>query len=595
MATKTAPTKTDETTYDRIQVAIRFTKKWHKQVDHNNRLWNGTLRPKNVAEEDKANPNYTFAVIKSKLARLYYRNPRIDVVPTNGKDVSVPDIRANAKNAELVVNKQMKDPEYSIRRHIKLALLDWKRTGIGAVFTGWETKFHPTEKVELPQTNPDGTPVLDELGQPVLEKMPRLVKDGPDIRRVHPKHVHLPPGFTEEHQDYVVIEFQRPYKEVMKDKRYDKEALKDLEGMAREYIDKEYLEGEGKEKDKTKATEDLARITEYHYYDQDSWCVYAKGVKKPLLEDKNPYAEIFGEDDPLPITLIFGDDDLESPWPISEVQTFEDQQLELDRIRAQQINHRKRFNRKALYDKGAITNDEIEKLKNPEDGTMVGVLLEGPQTLETVYRNLEEADLRYPEGVEQHIKEDIQVISGISSTGLAGISTNDTLGQDQIAESRSKSREDEEQAMVEEYVERIYRRLLQLDQAKLQEAVAVKVSADPANQEWLNVSPEDIQGSMFLNVVSGSMVRETDEVVRKQASDVMNILAPLPQFAALLPDVAISILDTYPMFSTVAEKAKAILEQAQMMPAVPMAPPAPGQLQEAPPTPEGISAGANQV
>ena len=317
---------TEETIYDRIQTAIKFSKKWHKKVDHNNQVWNGSMRPGNVSIADKATPNYTFAIIKSKLARLYYKNPRIDVQPVNGKDLSVPDIQANAKNAELVVNKQMKDN--LIRRAIKKTLLDWKRTSVGTFYRGWKTVFHPTEKVDVPKINPDGTPVMedilgtDEMGmptvvgqQPVMTKEPRLLYDGPDLRRIHPKHVHFFPGFTEEDMGRIVVEFQRPYKEVMADTRYNKKALADLEGKAKDYIDKEYRDfGDG---NKVKETEDMARITEYHYYDKEHWCVYAKGCKEPLYEDVNPYTEIYGEEDALPIMFIFGDDDLEDPFGIS--------------------------------------------------------------------------------------------------------------------------------------------------------------------------------------------------------------------------------------------------------------------------------------
>lgn len=565
--------KLSDTIRDRITVSIKFMKDWKSGVDMANLYWTGKSKPKNIARENFYSVNYIYAIIKDSIARMYYRNPQINVEPINGQD---PLIFKNAKNAQLVLNWQAQKREYRLRDHIKLALLDWQRTGIGCVFTGWTTLLEQ-EKDEIK----------------------RIQKDQPDIKRIHPKHIYLSPGFTRDKIDYVVLEYQVPLKEVKKNKNFNQEALDGFN--VSNYLDKEWRDDDDG-KTKVKETEDMARVTLYHYYDAEHWFVYLKGVDEPLMQKPNPYAEVFGEDNPLPVTLIWGDDDLNSLFPISKIEPIKDIQRELSMVRSQQVNHRKRFNRKAVYDLAAYDSTKIEKLKNPDDGTMVGIELQSGKTLAESIYSIPEQPLQYPFQIEPMIKEDIYVISGTTPTALTGKSANPTLGQDELSAKSAQNREEEDQATVEQFVESIYQRLLQLDQTYLQQPIAMKISGS-ADQQWMDLSSSDIAGGMTLKVVSGSMMRETDEVVRKQAMDVLNLVGMLPIGQPLIPEIIQKILDTFPMFADVAEKMKGMM----MQPQPPMMPPQAGatgngiqpmnqsMLNQPAPTATGLSNGAAKI
>ncbi len=568
--------KLSDTIRDRIDVAKKFMKDWKAKVDTANLDWTGKSKPSNIARENYYSVNYVYAIIKDSVARMYYRNPQINVEPVNGKD---PQVFTNAKNAQLVLNWQAQKREYRLRDHIKLALLDWQRTGMGVIFTGWTTLLEQ-EKDEITS----------------------IQKDQPDIKRIHPKHIYLAPGFTRDKIDYVVLEYQVPLKEVKSNKNFNQKALEGVNITS--YLDKEWRSDDDG-RTKVKETEDMARVTLYHYYDAEKWFVFMKEVNEPLMEKDNPYMAVFGEDNPLPVTFIWGDDDLASPFPISKIDPIKDVVRELSMIRSQQVNHRKRFNRKALYDNTAIDATKIDKLKNPDDGTMIGIELQSGRTLADAIYPIPEQPLNYPFQVEPMVKEDIYVISGTTPTALTGKSANPTLGQDELSAKSAQNREEEDQSNVEQFVESIYQRLLQLDQTYLQQPIAMKVSGS-ADQQWMDLSSTDIVGGMTLKVVSGSMVRETDEVVRKQAMDVLNLVGMLPIGQPLIPEIIQKILDTFPMFADIAEKMKGMMAMPQppmMPPGMPQAgttgngvqPMNQSMLNQSPPTASAIGNGANQI
>lgn len=541
MAKKKEEPKDDKNTVikDRILAARKFSGDWHKRLLDWNRLWNGTKRPVSIKPIDYIFVNYTYAVIKNKLARLYYRNPFINVKAVNPNDEK--EVKA-AEKAEPVVNKQMSDRKLGIRGQIKKSLNDWQRGGIGAFFVGWST-------------------ILDEEGGSVTG----ITEDKPDFRRIHPSKLHLPPNFTTEKQPYVVIEIDSPLEDLMKNKNYNQDVLDSLRPASISYTKTDGSSGESK---------DLAMVKTFHYYDSQEMAVYVQSEDDPILAPRvNPYLEAYGQDRAIPLRFIWGDDDLETEWPMSTVQMMQTLQMELNKTRSQKSIHRKRFNRKYLADKNVFGSDDLAKLEEGQDGTVVPISLEGGRSIEGVLTAVQDANQTMAnDEMDRLTKDDINVVAGVSQVGLSGKSVNQTLGQDQIGETRSQAREDEEQEQVEEFVEEIYIALLQLDQKKLQTPIAVKINGSPT-QEWQEVSDADIQGNLSLTVVSGSMVRETDDQIRKEAAAVSAHVGTVPMFQSLMPDITASILDTYPQFSSVAEKAKEIVKKNENIPPLPPPPP----------------------
>lgn len=537
-----------EIVWDRIQVAKKFYEKHRKSnITYWNKLWIGKHFDSNVSPQDRISVNYTYAVLKQKLAALYYQNPKIIAShrrPQTESEGAVIDNVANSRNVEMVLNWQ-KD-EYPFKREIKKCLLDWKRSGYGVMFTGWKTDF--TEK-KIKKTEPRkilGIP----FGQKEVESDELSIEDlqnRPDFRRMRPDQVY----FSPESQDsddipYVVIERVVSYEELENDARFKN--IKDI--PADTYVSEEYR---GSEVD---MTDDMRRVRLYDYYDKNSWVVMAHGLNsKALYERENPYADVFGDEESLPVVLIFGDDDLDNFYPLSEIGILEPQQRELNKIRSQQINHRKRFNRKYLVDKNKITDYEKEKLTNPEDGTTISIDPQGEPLASAIFP-VPDADLSYPNDVEVRIKEDINVMSGILQYQLGSSQGENfkTLGQTEIAEVHSQTRKDEEQEEVERFVEKVYKRLFQLDQKFLQESIVQRVVGNNDEAEWLKSGNADIQGEFDIKIESGSQLKNDDDVLRKQFLDTFNLFYGKPEFMPIIKELGLAILKTFPAMREVEDK-----------------------------------------
>lgn len=545
MAKKKPADDKDKVIRDRILLAKKNTREYHNRVKQWNKYWNGTAKPASVRPADYIFVNYVFAIIKNKISRLYYRNPFINVQARNPKIQGMAPV---AKKAEAVVNKQMQDRQLGIRGQIKKSLLDWQRTGIGVFFTGWSTDLETDQ-----------------------EEVTGIKEDNPDFRRIHPLKVHLPPSFSPETlmDMYAVIEVDASLDDLKANKNYDQDVLNSLASASITYLKPDNKFGSEEP--------DLARVKTYHYYSSKERAVYVQHEDRPILKaEPNPYAEDFGEDAAIPLRFIWGDDDLESEWPMSPIQIMQALQMELNKTRTQKATHRKRFNRKYLID-DTVDSGGRDKLSEGQDGTMVPVTLEGGKNIANLVWPVPDAQQTPTnDEMDRLIKDDLNVVMGTSQLTLSAKSTNPTLGQDQMSEAKSQTREDEEQEMVEEFVESIYTALLQLDQKRLQTATAVKITGDPT-QEWQELSSDDIQGEFSLKVVSGSMVRETDATIRQEAGALMQVMGGIPMFYSLMPKVVTSILDTYPVFSGVAEEAKKMISDMESQ-GIPLEPPPPQSL-----------------
>lgn len=576
-----------ENIYQRkVDDAKRFFKqKREEDIKRWTALYIGKLFDESIPENDRVFVNYTFSNIENKISSLYYKNPKINIQPRKDNEIDeqgqiVVDYSRNAKSAEQTLNYEMR--EYAIKKQIRKSLYDWKIAGYGTMFTGWETDVTYAKKTEPGYTgklvdNSKSFQVLPSVSKEVTdeEAIDEIKKDQPDFRRIRSDKIYFSPDSEDDddiHNRYVVVEETVAYEDLKNDKRFKKEDIDSISDSSMSYLD-------GAQDTKSDYGK---RCTLYHVWSKDKYCIVVSGLDHPLFETENKYKDIFGDDEPLPFVFIWGTQRLGEFYPYSDVYLTQDQQNELNKIRAEQINHRKRFSRIYLYRKGKVDPLDIEKIENAEDGSLVGITTDDP--LSDVVMPLQDANLTFPFQLEPLIKEDINIISGINQYQRgSGMDQIKTLGQTQIAEAHSQSRRDQEQSIVEEFVEKIYRRLLQLNQSYLQKPLAIQITGENNSQEWLEVTSEEIQGEFNLQVESGSTVKLDDDIIRKQALDAYNLFGQSPMLNAspkgheVLKKIIVSVLDANPSLKGVAEELRNIPTQELLPPPPPPAPKPPNE------------------
>ena len=549
--------------WDRITVARRFyEQKRESHIKKWNSIYRGDWFNSAIPVNDQIFVNYTYSTVKNKAAALYYKNPKIiiearrPVMLRQGIEI---DVVINAKNMEEVANYQM--VEYKIAKQIRKAIVDWLRFGYGVIFTGWLTEFEYESKTEknknfkLESAKKTFKVSPSKNKEIKTDKIASLIADRPDIKRKKVDKVYFSPTSEDDddvYNNYVVLVETMAWEDVQNNDEFKN--VKAIPTSSWNYSD---FRGEGGES--TGDTEDMKRIKIYHYYDRDRYIVMADGMKdKNLIDNPNPYREVFGEEEALPVVMLFGDDDNENFYPLSDISMYEEQQNELNEIRSQQSNHRKRFNRKYLYDRNKIDSDQLDEIISGMDGAVCGINADG-QNLNSFISPLEDARLDYPFQMETRVVEDINIISGVyqyqrgSSQGQP-----DTLGQTQISEAHSLSRRDEEQRKIEEFATDVYRRLCQLNKAFLQDTVYTKVIGEEGGESYEQYTKEDIQGEFEYKVESGSSIKQNDDVIRKQTLDAFNLLFGIAETGKIRKDLIMSVMDVFPAMKPVADKFKKI-------------------------------------
>lgn len=582
MARKKAQIKEKSLSQQRVDEAKKFFDDKRKvELENWNALYTGQLFKESIPDNDRIFVNYTYSNVESKISTLYYKNPKINVQPRKANEVNqetgqVIDYTKNAKNSQETLNYEMR--EYALKKQIRKCLYDWKISGYGVLYTGWDTdvtyaeaskepvnaqnelgqEMYAQEQVSADSAKQDG--VAQIKSEPQIES---INKDRPDFKRIRPDRIYFSPDSEDDddiYNRYIVIEETVSFEDLKKDKRFKPEDIDSISSF--DYVG---------EKDQPKSdTNKRAKL--YHVWDKDKWCIVAKGLDHNLYETENQYKDVFGEAEALPIVVIWGIRKLGEFYPYSDVYITQDQQAHLNEARATEVNHMKRFANIYIFKKGKIDPLDIEKIENAEEGSVIGIDTQD-EPLNAVIQPLPNPNLTFPFEVEVRLVDDINVIQGIYQYQRGSQKDQiKTLGQTQIAEAHSQSRRDQEQSIVEEFVEKIYQRLLQLNQTFLQQPIYTKIVGENNAQDWLSITKDDIQGEFDLQIESGSTVKLDDDVVRKQTLDAFNLLYPLPESMPIKKDLMISVLETIPTMKTIVEKIRGLPQEALFPPRPPEEP-----------------------
>jgi hypothetical protein len=222
--------------------------------------------------------------------------------------------------------------------------------------------------------------------------------------------------------------------------------------------------------------------------------------------------------------------------------------------------------------KGTLDAQGINQLKNPEDGTLVEFQKEiTPSTFQVIQDAPMSADVYR---VDQAIQNDIQIISPLGPNSLVhGVGQSpSTLGQSQIIEQSSNTRLADKQKNLAQAFARLYKLTAQYIQQYWVEEMTLRVTGDGSKEtDWLNFSPDKVKGEYDYDVVPESM-KDNSVVYRKQASDALQIVAPMLPAAQQDPAIATMIRKYLETFDTFKNDLDVIIPPGLLQPKEPVAP-----------------------
>lgn len=262
---------------------------------------------------------------------------------------------------------------------------------------------------------------------------------------------------------------------------------------------------------------DLRTNNTYVISDNDEHCYDYKDNPYDFLDARHPYLMLKFNDVP------------DEFYPISDVQPWEPQMHELNKTRSQILNHRKRYNRRYIYNSSAFAQEDIDKLKMGEDGTMIPTTEEN---IPSIFMPVQDAPL--PPDVyrqEQSIKNDIVEISGI--TGYQkGNTTNGakTATEAAIVESSSRSRNEERLDVVTTFANNIAKNLAKMMQRFMTKEQIYPIVGEAA-VSWIEVKDSaQLRGDFLYETVYGSSMTVNPDVDRQQFMEFYNMAANDPMF-----------------------------------------------------------------
>jgi hypothetical protein len=336
-----------------------------------------TLNPDSDNVRKNVTVNRTGSIILSMLPFLVRRNPEFILHARKADDLQ------SVKLKEGLINYLWR--EHKMQRQLKKATLDATVIGHGIIKTGYELEIMSDKLSEVDSNE-------------TIQFRDYIKKNAPYIQRVSPFRFLFDPDAIDGDLDsarWCAEIIFKPVRDVLENERYDKKArslirrVLENKSMGRKNsIQKDgsvpsvstvksflrQLDGENKFlREDEDPTDD--RIVLFELWDKRTfkYFVFAHGIHTPLVEEETwPYEYLEG----FPYKMLPFIPVVDEPFPIGIPRWIEDQQLELNRTRSFEFEHRRRFVRKYAVDKNQIEEGELQKFKTGGDGTVI--LVDGP-------------------------------------------------------------------------------------------------------------------------------------------------------------------------------------------------------------------------
>ena len=450
--------------------------------------------------------NVTGSMVRDFLAFLFKHSPKAICKPRRPLDVESARLQQELVNYFWREKRWVKQARRSVRDMITL--------GTAIIRTGWVLE-------------------LDEAAKPDahgrIEYHDAVRKDEPFVRRVNPSCFLISHQAAEhdlESARWVAEVFRKPLSDVLANERYDQAVRRKIASgeytpakltAAKEAGDSgeqeftatsDTLEGE-------RSAETLVRLFDLWDKKYRRRYVLLDGVPEPLISENWPYDHLDG----FPFVMAVYDELNDEIYGLGLPFAMEDQQLELNRIRTAEFEHRRNFGRRRLQIlRNALDETELAKLQSGSDADVVVNTIDAIKPIE--YPTLPTDNYK----VESTIKEDIRLLVGADQLTQGGNLPSRTSATEINTRANYTGMKIEMRVEnVDAFLTEITRQVLQHMKAYLDVPQAIRIQG-PLGAKWAEISRQDIQADTDLEIITVSAERTDQNVERQQATQVMDRL-----------------------------------------------------------------------
>jgi hypothetical protein len=242
-----------------------------------------------------------------------------------------------------------------------------------------------------------------------------------------------------------------------------------------------------------------------------------------------PYA--FGH----PFVMLRSYEMVDSFYTMGDVAQIESLQLELNETRNQMMNHRKRFQRKWLYEKDAFDRQGVLALESEIDNTMIPVTSDGnpASVIAPLPAVITPTDFYDQSGL---ITNDIDRVSGVSDyqRGAAQTSVKRTATEAAMIQDAANSRAQDRLAKIETVLAEIGERIIGLMQQFMTGEQVARVVTMPG-RVWVPYDKDYISGEFDFEVAAGSTEPQNETFRRQSALQLVDASMPFLQMGVANP------------------------------------------------------------
>jgi len=453
--------------------------------------------------------NLVFAYVQSEQPALYFRDPHIKINPKNPKSI------AGAKILEKAINYIWRTKR--IKRENKKNVKDTLLVSHSWFKTGYNGSFGTVE-----QANGDTYEFIEKedfFGYRIPWDQVVFDNNAMDV-----------PFDCEwiAHKVYVPV---NEAKEKYPNKNLQPTVYKPIDNASTKY----------RQSDEDRHEEE-AMVALYEVWDKKKMtvCIVSPGCDEYVEDPKEWPYDLKG----YPFSFLQFNSSPSQPYGIPDVYTFRTQIIELVKIRAQQLDHLKRFNRQFQADQ-SVDDDQLNQFTQGMTGAVVkGDMSKGDLIKPIIFPNVPSDTY----AVGQEIKEDMINISGQSPQERGATQKTSTRTFRELAQIQkgAENRRSEKVDAVEDFIEDIagnlvailqqfadipyYVRITGKEYKEIADALQKRPSAESegavTSPEGFTFTKEDILGEFDIECVAGSTV----PLNREQTMDtLMNLFELLPK------------------------------------------------------------------
>lgn len=286
----------------------------------------------------------------------------------------------------------------------------------------------------------------------------------------------------------------------------------------------------------------MVEIWQIQDLERDKFFYITDGYDKFLAKQDNKYDFGFNT------KLFWVNDCPDELLPISDVSQIEDLVMELNKTRTQLLNHRRKVQRKILYEEGAFASKEdVNKFLNDDDMQAVkmksGALSENHQKILIVQPGIVPVEFYK---IDEINKDDIYQVSGVGANQMAAEGTvAKTATESSIIERNANLRNVERIDAMNDYCETVGRCLLSIMQ-KFQNKETSFFNRQ--RLEWVSYTNEDIAGKYSVAIKIGSMQRPNESM---QNEILMNVM---PKFIVMTNPDGTPVFNVQEIFRSIMKK-----------------------------------------